>query len=64
MKSSKLFQAMNFLIIFLIFFLIFTIGFDIIKLKNNIINNFILGVIGACLVQLYTNICKNIYKTK
>lgn len=56
MKSNKLFEMINFIIIFLIFVSIFFIGFEIIKLKNNIINYIILGVIGSCLVQLYIKI--------
>ncbi|QCH29079.1 hypothetical protein EZN00_02704 [Clostridium tyrobutyricum] len=56
MKSNKLFQMINFLIIFLVFFLTFFIGFEIIKLKNNIINYIILGAISSCLVQLYIKI--------
>lgn len=56
MKSNKLFQKINFLIIFLVFVSTFFIGFEIIKLKNNIISYIILGVIGSCLVQLYIKI--------
>ncbi len=56
MKSNKFFQAINFLIMLLLFFLTFFIGFEIVKLKNNIISYVILGLIGACLAQLYIKI--------
>lgn len=60
MKSNKMFRIINLLSIFLSFFLTFYIGFEIIKLRHNIISYIILVIISGCLVQL----CAKIFKDK
>ncbi|MGH4122246.1 MAG: hypothetical protein ACREV6_15615 [Clostridium sp.] len=55
MKKNKLFALINFLSIVLTFF----IGFEVIKLKNNLINYFILAIINACLMYLCQKLLDN-----
>ena len=55
MKKNKLFALLNFLIIFLTFF----IGFEVIKLKSNIINYIILAIVNGCLLYLYPKLFDN-----
>lgn len=55
MKKNKLFALINFLIIFLTFF----IGFEVIKLKSNLINYIILGIVDGCLLYLYPKLFYN-----
>ena len=58
MKSNKMFRIIYSLTIFLVFVLTFYTGFEIIKLKHNIINYIILVIISGCLLQLCTKIFK------
>ncbi len=56
MKSNKMFRIIYSLTIFMLFFLTFYIGFEIIKLKHNIISYIILVIISGCLLQLCVKI--------
>ena len=55
MKKNRLFALLNFLIIFLTFF----IGFEVMKLKNNLINYIILAIVNGCLLYLYPKLFDN-----
>lgn len=56
MKKNKLFILINFLSIVLTFF----IGFEVIKLKSNLINYSILAIINGCLMYL----CQKLFDSK
>ncbi|MBU3093839.1 hypothetical protein KPL35_17545 [Clostridium sp. CF011] len=55
MKKNKLFALINFLSIVITFF----IGFEVIKLKNNLINYIILAIINGCLMYLCQKLLDN-----
>jgi len=55
MKKNKLFALLNFLIIFLMFF----IGFEVIKLKSNLINYIIIAILNGWLLYLYPKLFDN-----
>lgn len=56
MKGNKMFRIIYSLTILVLFFFIFYTGFEIIKLKHNIISYIILAIISGCLLQICVKI--------